>query len=43
MYVMLPSPMMEWMQLFVADSLKFPEMVVLLPTAALNPEKVYYY
>ena len=35
--------MMEWMSLFVNDSLKHPEMVVLVPSKSLNPEDVYYY
>ena len=43
LYVMTPTPMMEWMKLFVSDSLKYPQMVVLVPSSSLNPEKVYYY
>ena len=43
LYVVTPSPMMEWMELFVADSLKHPEMVVLVPSKNLNPEDKYYY
>lgn len=38
LYVVTPSPMMEWMKLFVADSLKHPEMVVLVPSKNFNPE-----
>lgn len=42
-YVITPSPMMTWMELFVKDSLKYPEMVVLVPSKNLNPENNYYY
>lgn len=43
MYVVTPSPMMQWMEDFVNDSLRFPEMVVLVPSKNLNPEESYYY
>ena len=42
-YVVTPTPMMEWMRLFVRDSLKHPDMVELVPSRSLNPEDVYYY
>jgi len=42
-YVVTPTPMMEWMKLFVKDSLKHPENVVLVPSRNLNPEDKYYY
>lgn len=42
-YVVLPSPMMKWMELFVSDSLMHPEMVELIPSKNLNPESHYYY
>ena len=35
--------MMAWMEIFVKDSLKYTEMVVLVPSKSLNPETVYYY
>lgn len=35
--------MMQWMQAFLNDSLRFPEMVVLVPSKNLNPEERYYY
>ena len=35
--------MMEWMELFVSDSLMHPEMVELIPSKNLNPEDKYYY
>lgn len=38
MYVVTPAPMMSWMELFVKDSLKFPNMIVLVPSDSLNPE-----
>jgi ribonuclease BN (tRNA processing enzyme) len=43
LYVVTPTPMMSWMELFVSDSLRFPEMVVLVPSKNLNPENQYYY
>jgi hypothetical protein len=43
LYVMTPTPMMEWMAAFAQDSLKYPEMVVLVPSKSLNPEEAYYY
>ena len=43
LFVMVPFPMMEWMKEFVKDSLKYPEMVVLVSTSNLNPEDKYYY
>lgn len=43
LYVVTPTPMMGWMKMFVKDSLKFPEMVVLVPSKSLNPEDKYYY
>ena len=35
--------MMEWMKIFMNDSLKFPNMVALIPSNNINPEQVYYY
>jgi len=43
LYVVTPSPMMDWMKLFVSDSLKHPEMVELVPSKNFNPESQYYY
>lgn len=43
LYVVTPSPMMKWMELFVSDSLKHPDMVVLVPSKSFNPESNYYY
>jgi hypothetical protein len=42
-YVCAPVNLMEWLQLFVNDSLKHPKMVVLVPSLSLNPEDKYYY
>ena len=42
-YVITPSPMLEWMQLFVTDSLTNPELVHLIPSHTLNPESSYFY
>ena len=38
LYVITPTPMMAWMEIFVRDSLHFPDMVVLVPSKNLNPE-----
>ena len=38
LYVVTPPPMMTWMEMFVKDSLQFPNMVVLVPNNNLNPE-----
>ena len=38
MYIVTPNPMMEWMQMYVNDQLKYPEHVVLVPSHELNPE-----
>ena len=35
--------MMEWMEMFVEDTLKHPNMVELVPSNQLNPEANYYY
>jgi len=35
--------MMEWMDLFVKDSLALPSLVCLVPAKNLNPESYYYY
>lgn len=43
LYVVTPSPMMNWMKLFVSDSLKHPNMVELVPSKSFNPEDQYYY
>lgn len=43
LFVVTPSPMMKWMQLYVSDSLNHPEMVVLVPSENLNPEELYFY
>jgi len=43
LYIVTPSPMLEWMHLFVKDSLIHPDMVVLVPSKNLNPEDKYYY
>jgi ribonuclease BN (tRNA processing enzyme) len=42
-YVCAPSTLMEWLNLFVKDSLEYPDMVVLVPSMNLNPENHYYY
>jgi ribonuclease BN (tRNA processing enzyme) len=41
-FVVVPTPMMEWVQTFQAQ-LKHTSMTVLIPSTLLNPEQVYYY
>lgn len=43
LYVVVPSPMMKWMEEFRANQLRFPSMVVYVNSRNLNPEKVWYY
>ena len=43
LYIVTPTPMMKWMEEFRQDSLKHPELVELVPSNTLNPEKSYYY
>ena len=43
LYVITPSPMMEWMEAFVDDSIKDKSNIVLIPSKQLNPESNYYY
>ena len=42
-FVVTPSPMMEWMKLFCKDSLTYKNKVELIDSSTLNPEKNYYY
>ena len=42
-FVVTPTPMLEWMQLFINDSLENPELVHLVPSNDLNPEQSYFY
>lgn len=43
LYIVTPGPMMDWMELCRNDNLRFPEMVVLVPSSSLNPEPFFYY
>ena len=43
LYVVTPTPMMEWMQAFVDDQIQHKANIVLVPSKELNPEKAYYY
>ena len=43
MYVVTPTPMMEWMELFVSDSITHKSKICLVPSKNLNPEPNYYY
>jgi len=43
LYIVTPSPMMEWMEQFRLDSLRYPEMVELVLSSDLNPETDLYY
>lgn len=43
LYIVTPHPMMDWMELFRNENLRYPEMVVLVPSKSLNPEPIKYY
>ena len=43
LYVVTPSPMMEWMQVYVDDSIRDKSNVKLIPSKYFNPEQFYYY
>jgi hypothetical protein len=38
LYIVTPTPMMGWMEQFRSNDLRYPEMVVLVPSNSLNPE-----
>lgn len=42
LFVVTPSPMIEWMRAFVAE-LKHPSKIQLVLSHELNPEPFYYY
>ena len=42
-FVVTPLPMIEWMQLFINDTLTFPEGVSLVQSHFINSEDSYYY
>ena len=42
-YVITPSPMMDWMEEFVRNHLVHKNKVILIPSKYLNPEQCYYY
>jgi hypothetical protein len=44
MYVVTPYPMMKWMLAFVKDNIfNRPDLLEIIPSTKLNPEKSYYY
>mmetsp|Transcript_20879 Transcript_20879/g.28857 ORF Transcript_20879/g.28857 Transcript_20879/m.28857 type:complete len:173 (-) Transcript_20879:588-1106(-) len=43
LYVVIPTPMMKWMEEFRTKQLRLPNMVVYINTRSFNPEKVWYY
>jgi hypothetical protein len=43
LYIVTPTPMMGWMEIFKNESLRYPEMVELVPSNELNPEPIKYY
>jgi hypothetical protein len=43
LYIVTPTPMYQYMQDFRDNLLKYPSMVVLVPSNDLNPEGVLYY
>ena len=43
LYIGIPRPMLEWVQLWCEKTLKLKDFTVLVPTNSLNPEDKYYY
>ena len=43
LYVAIPTPMLDWMELWRTENLKHPELVELVTTNTLNPEPHYFY
>ena len=43
LFVAIPTPMLEWMELWRTENLKHPELSQLITTNTLNPEPHYYY
>jgi hypothetical protein len=44
LYVITPTPMMKWMEAFKQQNITIrPDLVELVPSCDLNPEKSYYY
>ena len=43
LYVVTPGPMYEYMDEYRKSTLKYPDMVVLVPITDLNPEGTLYY
>lgn len=43
LYIVVPRIMMKWMEIFRQDSLRYPEMVELVPSNSVNPESIKYY
>ena len=43
LYVVIPTPMLEFIDHIRTSYLKYPEMVVIVPSNDLNPEKTAYY
>ncbi len=42
-YVVTPTPMLEFLDFFIKETMKRIDMIVLVPSIDLNPEQVYYY
>jgi hypothetical protein len=43
LYVIVPSPMREWMDIFRTESLQYPDMVVYISSEQLNPDPIKNY
>jgi ribonuclease BN (tRNA processing enzyme) len=43
LYIVTPTPMIDYMDEFRRNGLKLPDSVVLVPSSDLNPERVKYY
>lgn len=43
LYIVTPTPMFDYMEDFRINTLKYPDLVVLVPSNDLNPEPILYY
>lgn len=42
-YVVIPTPMFKYVQMFVDESIIHKDLVLLVPSIDINPEKFFYY
>ena len=42
-YVVVPTPLYHYIEVFIEESIKHKDLIVLVPSIDLNPEPYYYY